>query len=67
MICLRFSVISIDAQITSIFFACSAGMMPSQATGTSSHCAFISAHTASMRSISKPTHFPEASLLANGG
>ena len=56
-----------EDQITSIFFSCREGMMPSHAVSTSWHFAFICAQTASIRSISKPTHLPEASLLLKGG
>ncbi len=63
----RSGVIDIDDQITSILCAFSAGMMPSHAVPTISHFSFSAAHTAFIRSTSKPTHLPVAVWLVKGG
>ena len=62
MVFLRSSVIDIEDQITSICFEVRAGMMPSHDTSTSWHFSFIWAQSAFIRSISQPTHLPEASF-----
>ncbi|MCY1228564.1 hypothetical protein D9M72_408880 [compost metagenome] len=59
--------IDIELMIMSIFFEVSAGMMPSQATGVSTHSSFASAHIAFMNSTSQPSHLPLASGAVNGG
>src|SRR4051812_29324481 len=64
---LRSAVIDMDDHMTSICFEVREGMMPSHATSTSSHFSFICLQTASMRSISQPTHLPDASFEVKGG
>ncbi|MCY1451276.1 hypothetical protein D9M71_681330 [compost metagenome] len=65
--CLRSSVMDIEEIRKSNFLAFSAGMMPSQSEVTTVHSTFILAHRASPMSLSKPTTWPLASLLLNGG
>ena len=54
-------IIDIELMIASIFFDVSAGIRPSKASGVSVHFSFASAQSASMISISQPTHLPLAS------
>jgi hypothetical protein len=54
-------------QITSKKFALRAGMMPSHDASTIAHSSFMARQTAFMRSISQPTHWPDASFEAKGG
>ena len=63
----RSGVIDIEATTMSIFFACSAGIMPSKSICTSVHCAFISAQSALAMSMSKPTILPSGAIELNGG
>jgi hypothetical protein len=67
MVCIRSSVIDIEAMIASICWPSSAGMMPSQAVGTISHSSSAASQTALMISISQPCQLPPASGLAKGG
>ena len=67
MVCIRSSVIDIDAMITSIWPEVSDGMMPSHATGVMAHSISAAVQTAPMISTSQPTQLPAASGEAKGG
>jgi hypothetical protein len=63
----RSSVMAIDATMASNLRDCSAGMMPSHSCCTRVHSAFISAHSASAMSMSKPLSLPSGPTSLKGG